>query len=491
MKIIFPCFLLLLLPMALFADGGVIPSVAFPTSVTIPDQRALICWSNGVERLAIETRFRGEGTNFAWVVPLSGKPVIEEATLGLFATLEHIFRPNVIHNVPPLYALLLAGAGVGYLLCTVRRNTPARPSDTLISLGVALALMPVSACLGIPLLLWLPYSVWRVRSGKEPPWLILVVLLLLFVMNGMLLSAGSGGIKVAVSGVSILSRQTVGAYDTTTITAKEPGPLLEWFRTNGYSILPAAKSVITNYVNRGWVFVATKLARQSAALAEGEPPPLSFTFRTSKVVYPMQLTAVGNSNLSVALFVFGPAQAQAKFFHTERCTVPAFPGLEDYRSHSIGPLNIVHPLLRQWVAGSAVATKLTADLNAPMMTDDVDIQWVPPLEIRRNLYSYVGAGVLGLNYGASVFVAGLLIAATMGIFMRSFRPRLGRMISWAAVVGTFTAAVVFMAVSKIDVRLAQSPDLRSHMRLQELEWLFDQYSRTNRPSSLGEAPCHT
>lgn len=125
--------------------------------MTIPDQRALICWSNGVERLAIETRFRGEGTNFAWVVPLPGEPVMEQATQGLFATLEHIFRPNVIHNVPPLYSLLLAGAGVGYLLCAVRRNTPARPSDTLISISVALALMPVSACLGIPLLLLLPY----------------------------------------------------------------------------------------------------------------------------------------------------------------------------------------------------------------------------------------------------------------------------------------------------------------------------------------------
>jgi len=61
------------------------------------------------------------------------------------------------------------------------------------------------------------------------------------------------------------------------------------------------------------------------------------------------------------------------------------------------------------------------------------------------------------------------------------------MTAWAAVVGTFTAAVVFTAVPKIDVRLAQSPYLRSHMRLQELEWLFDQYSRTNRPSSLGDA----
>jgi len=53
--------------------------------VEIPDQRALINFSNGVERLVIETRFTGRGTNFTWVVPLPAKPVIEVATPGLFS----------------------------------------------------------------------------------------------------------------------------------------------------------------------------------------------------------------------------------------------------------------------------------------------------------------------------------------------------------------------------------------------------------------------
>ncbi len=104
-----PSFLLLLfLPLAALVDGMVIPTVAFPAKVTIPDQRALICFSNGTERLVIETRFTGSGTNFAWVVPLPSQPVIEEATIGLFPTLQYLFRPEIIHDVPRYYLGILA-----------------------------------------------------------------------------------------------------------------------------------------------------------------------------------------------------------------------------------------------------------------------------------------------------------------------------------------------------------------------------------------------
>jgi hypothetical protein len=92
--------LLLFLPVVVLADGMVVPTIAFPAKVTVPDQRALICYTNGTERLVIETRFTGAGTNFAWVVPLPSQPVIEEATTGLFATLQYLFRPQIIHDVP-------------------------------------------------------------------------------------------------------------------------------------------------------------------------------------------------------------------------------------------------------------------------------------------------------------------------------------------------------------------------------------------------------
>jgi len=63
------------------ADGKVFPPTAVPTEVRIPDQRALLSWSNGVEHLIIETRFTGAGNQFAWVVPLPAPPVVEPASV--------------------------------------------------------------------------------------------------------------------------------------------------------------------------------------------------------------------------------------------------------------------------------------------------------------------------------------------------------------------------------------------------------------------------
>jgi hypothetical protein len=116
MQRIISFLLLLFLPLVALADGMVIPPVAFPAKITIPDQRALICYTNGTERLAIETQFVGEGTNFAWVIPLPSQPVIEEATTGLFPTLQYLFRPQIVHNVPEYYIGILFALGFVYVL---------------------------------------------------------------------------------------------------------------------------------------------------------------------------------------------------------------------------------------------------------------------------------------------------------------------------------------------------------------------------------------
>ena len=122
---IFSFLLLLFLPLAALADGMVIPTVAYPAKITIPDQRALICFTNGTERLVIETRFTGAGTNFAWVVPLPSQPVIEEATTGLFPTLQYLFRPEIIHDVPRYWFGILASYwSLGFIyLFRLRSNT--------------------------------------------------------------------------------------------------------------------------------------------------------------------------------------------------------------------------------------------------------------------------------------------------------------------------------------------------------------------------------
>jgi hypothetical protein len=79
------------------SDGGFISESAI-AKVTIPDQRALIYFKDGVETLVIDTSVQSTATNLAWIVPLPDVPEIEAATPGLFTTLEILFSPTIIHD---------------------------------------------------------------------------------------------------------------------------------------------------------------------------------------------------------------------------------------------------------------------------------------------------------------------------------------------------------------------------------------------------------
>ena len=56
------------------ADGKVFARPEVQAKVEIPNQQALIYHSGGLECLVIDTAFLGEGTYFAWVVPLPAEP---------------------------------------------------------------------------------------------------------------------------------------------------------------------------------------------------------------------------------------------------------------------------------------------------------------------------------------------------------------------------------------------------------------------------------
>lgn len=491
MKIIRGIPLLLLvfwLPQTLLGDGVVIPPTAYPDKVTIPDQRALICWSNGVERLAIETRFSAKGTNFAWVVPLPHKPIIEEATSGVFPTLQFLFRPNIINQVTEYYLFLLACSGLVFLMVTVRRNTPPRVRDTIVSLLVALTTVKLLPCIAMALAVVMPYTTWRVRTGRESGWSILAAFLLVLLLGGMFLPAlGVAGKSPSIANFSIVSRQIVGVYDTTTITAKDPKALGEWLQDNGYAMPPGASNVISDYVKRGWVFVATKLRRDVETKMLSSPHPLSFTFQTDRAIYPMELTGLQSTNLSVELFVFGPARAQAKFFQIERCAMPTYPSANYFSRGSTEELRLGHPLLRKWVAGTKVATQLKANLTPAMMARDIELKWLPFVEIRHDIYSYTGALIFSLNLGMGVFVFCLMVAGMVAWIKPVWRKKYSLLVIPSLILGIFAADVFYVAIPKISVRLMKHPASDAQAYLRTMDWLFVADCRSNNVSTLAQS----
>lgn len=447
-------FLALFISFTALADGGVyIHKTALAANVTIPDQRALLCWSNGTERLAIDTRFVGEGTNFAWVVPLPSQPKIEEATTGLFNTLDYIFRAPIVHEVFPLFSVLLFGTGVGYLLLSVRRNTEPTAADLIVSLVTAAAIWPVSAGLAIVLAVLLLIVVFQVRSGGGGCLSIFVGLFFLFLLSSMLLPAlmTAGSRAVPTDEVTVLERNTIGAYDTATLTSKKPHALVDWLKQNDYVTPAGIETAVSNYVQRGWVFVATRLHRDSAGRTSSSPQPLCFTFHAEKPVYPMQLTGIGNTNLDVELFVFGPSRAEASNFHVERCARPG----SDYDSGRFPNVRIVHPLLSKWTAGSHVATHLMAKLTPEQMKNDIELQWAPFSEFHRTVYSRHAAAFLSLNWGVGVFCLCLLVGSLVVAFKREQRSSMLMVTGFAIIVGIAAAALEFGSLPKTEVRIVR------------------------------------
>jgi hypothetical protein len=434
----------------LLADGKAFPPVAISTEVRMPDQRALLVWSNGVERLAIETRIVGEGTNFAWVVPLPAAPRVDATTTGLFPTLAWLTPPNVVHAPPPWPGWMLSVTAILWLTSRVRRGTPVEKVDWVACLGVAGGMLWVggpgpggAALAGVALAL----AVWvvlRVQAAR-PVWRdFLLVLCILFLLVGMLLpalSTAGGSVSAPGAGVEVVDRQVAGVFETTTLSARDPAALGSWLRTNGYRLPPSAEPVIADYVREGWVFVASRIRRDAATSGPTALHPLVFTFPTREPVYPLRLTGVDNGPLKVELFVLGPERARIDGFKVLDARVTAHPEVDPelpYQWLDRRVLNVVHPQLRALAPDAAFATRLEATLSPEQMRSDAVVHWDGTNEVRSVRYSRPGARLTVVAW----MVGGIcLVVLTVGWGMR-FRGWSGRSAGRIVTVGMALAVVV-------------------------------------------------
>ncbi len=412
------------------ADGKVFPT-ALQAEVRIPDQRALIHFSNQTERLVIETRFAGSGTNFAWVVPLPSQPVIEPATTGLFPTLQVLFQPRIVHRVTKYYIV----AALLLLAIFVIRAAGRAGAYGLLALGICL------------LLLYLTFGPQLAKAT----------------------ASASDSTAVSQQGVSVLERRTVGVFETTTIASTNALAVELWLNANGYVTSTNLEPVLRHYVTNGWVFVASKLHLAQSSAQTNAVHPLSFTFKTAEPVYPMLLTGIDSGPLRVELYVFGDGQALASHFKVERCARPEYPGkAKDWAYGKSHGLSIQHPLLRKWVDGSPVATKLSATLSPADMREDVLLRWRPFCEKGSLRFSPGGAWTIALNVASCLLLAGVWLTW----IWPSDGPLWLRRNAIALAVSLVVLGAVYVVLPKTKVRLVHSPGLFTHRNLDEPYWFL-------------------
>ncbi len=109
--------------------------------------------------------------------------------------------------------------------------------------------------------------------------------------------------------VTVLERETVGAYDVSVLAATEGGALQEWLAHNGYALPGVAQRPLAEYVRERWTFVACRVKTPAIArgLQQGTLAPLSLTFPTPAVVYPMRLSSVNPRPFRLLLYLLRPS----------------------------------------------------------------------------------------------------------------------------------------------------------------------------------------
>ena len=105
------------------ADGGIF----YPTDrySNETNQKAFIYYHNQTENLIVQSGFRGNASDFAWVIPTPSKPEVLASKTGLFTTLESLTStsndgPDVVYSTATLG---LSGAAPKSSVTVVEQKT--------------------------------------------------------------------------------------------------------------------------------------------------------------------------------------------------------------------------------------------------------------------------------------------------------------------------------------------------------------------------------
>jgi hypothetical protein len=104
-------------------------------------------------------------------------------------------------------------------------------------------------------------------------------------------------------GVDVIEKQVVGPYATAILSATNATALADWLNANGYVFPEDGEEIISEYIEREWYFVATKINAVEEdtgyALAEGAIEPIVLSFASGEIVYPLRITSLSVMNAAL------------------------------------------------------------------------------------------------------------------------------------------------------------------------------------------------
>ncbi len=97
-------------------------------------------------------------------------------------------------------------------------------------------------------------------------------------------------------GVDVIEEEVVGPYATAILSATNATALADWLNANGYIFPEEGEQIISEYIEKEWYFVATKIEAvqegTGQALAEGAIEPIVLSFASNQTVYPLRISSL-------------------------------------------------------------------------------------------------------------------------------------------------------------------------------------------------------
>lgn len=344
-------------------------------------QRGLIAWRDGVETLIVQSVVEGGGEEMGWIVPLPAPPTaIESCHPKTLERLAELATPLVRTSARRelTLALMLFVMALAVLIQTVRRPKESR-------------------------------SDWRLRllfyaaAGS-----------FVLALTPTLASSSGRGAQVKV-----MQSVAAGAYDVDVIRGDSATAVEHWLTTNGFACPPAVRPTLDAYVAQHWCFAAAKVRRPGNGAIEHHP--LRFTFPAERAVYPMRLTGVNQSSVTLDLFVIGKQQAATGsltpwLVQTFKKSTPRI--FDDYEvtagrcfraAVSWMPIGVSDVADLMW--DGCVLTRLHGTLRGRVLADDLAVGWQPAKSFVNKLHSTTSAAQFATAAGAVVLAGGLLLVA--------------------------------------------------------------------------------
>lgn len=330
-----------------YADGCFLKRSGFrEAEPSIPHQRAVIKWRDGLEYLFVQSDLSAPAGDYAWLIPLPSPPLYAKASMPAY--FDRAFAKSLPNRVQLPWGLF-GGFALFVIAVTMSALTTPRPPDANPWLTALVALLAAGALLAI----FFPVFAQSKEAAK-----------------------GRGAIV-----------QTIGSYEVAVLQGRGR-EAFDWLVKNGYHPPAEAQRVMEVYAKEGWCFVAAKLRKKSERTLP--PHPIKLVFKAPIPIYPMRLTAAMGKAMRLELVVVADQAAKCEQLETWAASEKR---IVVTRPRENQP-ELISTFESEWVdrayqfAGDGdIVSYLRADLTPSQMQKDYLIEWTGREPVVSSVYS--------------------------------------------------------------------------------------------------------